>query len=441
MKQIGLLLILVASVAHGVTDESRVSFLYPADVSSPPLVSMSQRFVFRGFDRRDGTRLAAWTEDIAARLEKRMNRSVPFTRYGILRIEGTDDPRETGGVVYVGQGVSNGNLQQRVVVTNPGQIESEALLEAMVQVLINRYVVADFYPDGNLPEGSLIPDWFSVGMAQGLREDLRQRNLGYVMTSWKGGTASTASQILKWQVLPPGRAPEKAFCGVFLDWLEEAGGGAAFWPALLERHTDGASVDGDWLADQAQDLGSERAVNQAWDLWLADKLTSRKTLGELGFAEVAALKELLDIRLMDYGLSPVADLPPRFVPGELIEFKNEDWARSVALRLLGKLREFRVGQAPDLVAVIDQYAAYFAGFNQGPNGSLSATRLSTRLDEAQRGMTLLEKAVALQAHYMNRVEQNRTVLPEVDSTLPPVEQQRRSFLDRIEQQRNQERQP
>ena len=435
MKKLLLVLIMAATAAGGESDDGRVTFLYPAEPSSPPVLSMSQRFVFRGFDRRDGTRLSAWTEDIATRLERRMRYPIPFSRLDIIRIEGVAEMRESAGNVYVGQGVANGSLQQRIVVANPERIESEALLEGMVQVLLNRYMVAAYFAGGNLPDRPLIPDWFSVGMAQGLREDLRQRNLDYVLMHWADPDVPSATDVLAMNTLSAGRSTQKAYCGVFLDWLEAAGGGANVWPYLFQRFADDESVDGEWVAKQILQQDSARAVNPSWDLWLANKTGVRKQqqLGELGFAEVAALKGMLDIQLMDYGLLPVADLPERFAPRGLIEYKNESWARTIALQLLGKLQEARLGQAPELVAVIDQYAAFFAGFNIGERGSMSATQLSKRLDDAERSMTLLEKSVALKTHYFNNVERHQEpALPQDDSALPGVDDKRRSFLDEIE---------
>ena len=276
----------VVAAGSGAADV-RSPFLHPAEPSGPPAVGKSQRFVFRGFSREDGTHLAVWTEGVAGQVERRLGGSIPFRRFEMIRVDGVNDGAEPGGRILVGRGFVEGSLQQRVVLLNPHGLGEEALLEGMVQVLLTRYIAVNQGAGTEVGAGALVPDWLAVGVAQGLREGLRQRNRAHAAESWKAGTMPTAAAVLGWKTLPQGYAARKAFCSLLVDWLEQAVG-PAFWPKVLEACARGEDVDGKWVSRLLPGVDDEPAVNRAWDVWLAESVAPRAAGGAAAAAAFPA---------------------------------------------------------------------------------------------------------------------------------------------------------
>ena len=182
---------------------------------------------------------------------------------------------------------------------------------------------------------------------------------------------------------------------------------------------------------------SERDINKDWDLWLAHESTETPKFGELSFEQIAVLKKQLDIRLIDFGLTPVKGQPGRLTPKDLIDHFSEPWARGIALQLAQDVRERGIGRAPELVDVVERYARYFDAFSQNNQGPLLAETLSARLDEADQAMIQLEKLTALRSGYMQGLEDRKStassvVQEQVNPEGPGVLDLQKSFLDRIE---------
>lgn len=428
-------------LAAGVAGAADATFLQPALPGSPPATSASQRFVFRGFGRADGTLLSSWADGVTARLEKTLGIRAPFHQLEIVRCSATaQDPREIGEV-RMDQDFIEGLLQQWLVVANPEVVEEEQLLESLTQLLLNRYLLDIASRRGTGKKGMSLPDWFTAGMAQELKPELRQRNLEFARERNRTGAHPSMEAVVGWEVLPEGRSEEKVYCGLMVHWLADAIPGSVTWSGVLQRLVAGKPVDADWLADKVLDVGFVGNAEQAWQAWLAERSENRPTPAEVSFEAVAGLKKRLHMQLDDDGLAPGADVPQSVGPRELIRYRGEEWARSAARTMETGMRQVVATSGPELAEVAGAYASLLSRVAEGEkrggllgfgkSGAATAD-LNEELAAAEALLVALEKDVAIRSHYLKTVEtaqQDATAAPSTES----IEEQRRLFLEQIKQ--------
>ena len=331
------------------------SFLRPAEPGSPGAVSRTQRFVFRDFDRGDGTMLAAWVEEVATAVESRVGRVLPFRRFEMVRVSAAQGVDGADGSVYAGQGFADSLLQQRVVLTNPERLSESAFREAMVQMLLERYVLAASPSKRDSAAALRVPDWLAVGMAHTTDTERRKSDAEFVVEQWRAGESRTVEECLRLVRLPAGASDENAFCSLLVAWLSRDLRGPLRWYDVLLRIADGDAVDLEWIADTVLHADGTLEVEKQWDLWLARQTLVHRKLGVVDPERIDRVRDLLDIQLTDYGFSASPGAPDRLTVYDLVDRRDEAWAQRVAYLLSGKLQAVSIGQAPEFVAVTDAF--------------------------------------------------------------------------------------
>ena len=413
------------------------SFLRPAEPGSPGAVSRSQRFVFRDFDRGDGTMLAVWIEEVATAVESQVGRILPFRRFEMVRISAAQGLDGADASVYAGQGFADSLLQQRIVLTNPERVSENAFREAMVQVLLERYVLAASPSKRDSTATMRVPDWLAVGMAHTTDTELRKSDAEFVVSQWRQGESRTVEECLRLVRLPAEASDEKAFCSLLVTWLSRDLRGPLRWYDVLLRIADAEAVDLDWVADTVLHADSTVAAEKQWDLWLARRTLVHRKLGVVDPEQIDGVRDLLDIRLTDYGFSASPGAPDRLTVYDLVERRDEAWAQRVASQLAGKLQAVSIGQAPEFVAVIDTFRNALLVVAPGSRRSTSSGSLIREFQEAEADLARFEQDLTLRSQYLQGVERIATPPPDGPVTPrepPSMEDQRRGFLDRIQQQ-------
>ena len=436
-------------------------FLREAVESSPPVVSSSQRFVFRGFHRKDGLKLSSWTEKVATKLEKVVGISVPFQQTEMIRFSAHDSEVLQTGRIQLRQSLLADLLQQRIGLENPHLLEEEEILEGFVAVLLYRYMVAAYLVSGWNGQ-PVVPDWFSVGVAQLLQPGLRDRNTAFVLDEWKAGRGRRVAEIVDWKTLPAGRVPQKAYCGLLVDWLQKPIRQTFGWSALFKRMAFGDSLSVPWIQDDLLNIDDTRTVEKAWDVYVASKSEVNRDWGALTFDQVADLKRILTRHMSKErrsGYSPTSELQLE----DLILMREEAWVTVVAEDMLIELAHFSVGQAPRIREVSEAYQRFFQAlqtpkrmdptfrFTMGGHNAVLQNLLSVANDAMQE----LEKEVVMRSIYMNQIEVARPVAPgekvnvqadrgghavylpgtdtsKTQSTGSSLEERRKSYLDALE---------
>lgn len=449
----------IVSICSGHVLANNEAFLHEAVPSSPPVVSSSQRFVFRGFRSEDGLKLSSWVEKVAGKLESVVGSPVPFQRREMIRFTARRDEASESGRVQLGQKLMEGLLQQRVGLENPEMLDEESVLEGFMAVLLYRYVIAEYQSTGSFGQ-PVVPDWFTAGMAQSLQPGLRDRNTRFVINQWEAGEGHRVAEITEWISLPAGRVTQKADCGLLVDWLQKPIREKVGWEATWRRIAAGDPLDVEWIRNDLWQGADARDLEKAWDLHLAAQTQLNRDWGALTFEQVTDLKRILTRYISKYqgsGYAPTSELHL----GDLVLMREEAWVKKVASGMMTDLTKFAVGRAPRIREVAENYQRFFQAL-QNPKrmdpifrftvGGHDAV-LNKLLRTANDSMEQLEKEVAMRSLYMNRAtaEPAAAAKPAVEEMSSPggdsgtgseppreadtLEQRRKSYLDAIEMER------
>ncbi len=416
-------------------------FLQPALSSSPPLSSSSRRFVLRGFDPLDAGTLSVWFESMTTRLETRLGERVPFGRAEIVQIVGFDGSDYGPGRIRFSQEFFGTALQQRMTIENPEAVTQEMLLEALTRIHLNRYIVVMHRRMGPNSASMSLPDWFSVGIAQCLIRELLERNETFVRDAWTAEEVRSVATLVRLHTLPEQWVPEKAWCGVFMNWLLRNISDTIGWQEVIAYLASGKDVDLAWITENVIKEDGAKSVEKKWELHLARLSKVQTELGAVDSDSILALKKILEIYPRDMISDPGDVVPLRLGPGDLVSYIQESWVFQVCNRKLTELALLSAGKAPEFVAAVNGYVNFFRILG----GSVSAGNVSGGklreirrvLENAEAEMARLERSLAARSDYIADVEQDLATPP------PPAnlslgedgrEQDRRNFLDRLENQ-------
>ncbi len=416
----------------------------PATNATKVVFSTSRRFVVQGLRAQDAAAIALWTEEVARRLESLVGRPVPVKGHMPLELVTRS---ETGGAarVITAQGYVDGQVQQRVVMVNPDQLDQEDLLEGLCRLLLNRHVIALQSSRQRAAELGDVPDWMSVGAAQTLYHEIRVRNARLMLSRWKMNHSFPLAGILNLQTLPGGRWNEKALCGLMTGWLATWPDSSQRWGRMFDRLAAGRIIDDTWLAASAG-YGSARDMNKAWDVWLAQQCVqhdwARGPVQRLG-----DLRQALRINPDDYGVAVERDVAVPLVPAAMIDLRKRPWMDALTARVALKIQWLAIGQPAELQDVVRGYvsfmdaltaraSAYQGGlFGRGP----SESQLRKLLAEADAALEGYEKDAVRRREYLDSVAAqirgagsatwNGLAIPWAGEE----DEARRAYLDELEQ--------
>jgi hypothetical protein len=360
--------------------------------------SAKRRFVVRGLPAQGAASVARWAEDVAERVENALRLDLPFPRFEQIELVGRSASEGAGPGVLRAQGYVDGRLMQRVVLEDPESTDQEDVLEAVCWLLLNRLVIQRQSAEQRKARLGQAPDWLSTGLAQNLYPELRTRNARLLKPRWQEGEAGAAGAVVRKELLPQGRWPDKAEAAFLVGWLLSLP-----QAAVLLESAGGKPLDLPWLLG-ATDHGDERALSQAWDLWIAEEIGRAPMLGTISGERVGELKALLLLRTADYGAARAPGVPPVLEPAELVPYRREPWMQGMARQVVQRLDELAAGQAPEFAEVAGAYRSFFAGLGgagAGPSAHASDRTLRQMLAEADRALVVLETLTRRRTAYVD----------------------------------------
>lgn len=370
---------------------------------SRSVFSETRRFLATGFSPVAAGEVVQWAERVAERIERIVG-PVPFAPGEFVEIRATD--RGTLPGVVREQGWETGRWLQRLAVNKPDIVDPEEALEGLAWLLLNRSL------DGALAPPEIgaawgVPEWYSVGVAQNLFPEIRDRSLAWARLRWIAGETVPARRLLDRSVMPAGRWGEKADAAALVAWLFDRTAflqGAA--PVLRAW-----SSDLPWGRNElAVLLGVQpRQVEQAWELWLAEMADRLRPAASLEPIEFERIEREFVVEPSELGL------PPRkreLRLDALIEHRERPAAASLATRKAVRLRLLAAGRPPEFQAALGLYAAYLdaiAGRAPGYTGGMfggkpSRRQLESLHEEAEAVWTRLRKDVEARYEYLTRIE-------------------------------------
>lgn len=351
---------LLAAAGAGTPAEESASHTPPHAV-----FSASRRFVVKGLPSADALALALAAEDAAGRLEAFLGKPIPFSRNQPVVLAARAGPAEAPGRAVAVEGWTDRGLTQKLDITNVERLDQEDLLEALGGLLVNRYLATRQRPPARRAELAEAPAWLSVGLAQNLYQSLRARNARLALKRWEEDRPLSVSDILALRYLPEGRWSEKAFCGVFVDWLFSAPADPGRWDRLADASAESPVLTASVLARVVLQRDDPRELEKHWELWLA-RQTQVRRMGESSAADtLAEFEERLTARPGEWPEVRAPDLPETLTMGELIPYRTEPWMPAVVLRLQVGLGTQGFGMDYGLRRVRDLYLAYLSALVPG----------------------------------------------------------------------------
>jgi hypothetical protein len=399
-------------------------------------MSSSRHFAVRGLPAADASGIARWCDEVEGHVNEWVEQPVPFQPGEWIEVFCDEVPAEPARVVK-GQGHVEGRLQQRLSVVNVSDVDQEDMLEGLVWLLLNRFVIHEQTPQQRDDHLGAVPDWLAVGVAQCLYPELRQRNTRLVTDRWVEGATADLPELLSVEFLPPGRWIEKAQAGLAVEWMtrgmDASNGMTPLWQELART----SRVDMKWLAEEWMGLLSKREMYKAWDLWLASQQRV-VTASEEELSRFKRLRAMMVVRPEDYAVAGPG-VPASMTMAHMIKMRAQPWMPSLAERLNMNIQSVSLGQGGDLQVVTAAYGRFLdalkraGGKGRGLLGSRTdASSLAKMLSEADRLLVQVETSWSDRTRYLDDVASGLATAPgESAGASAPWESLGDESLDRI----------
>ncbi len=344
---------------------------------------------------------ARWAEDVAGRLEQAVGRRFPSSNSRVVRIVVRADGGKQGGIIGAEQSVTDGLLVQRLTVDDFSGADWEDGLEKFCALFIAGHIAEQSAGrDGVLMPAVVVPEWLSTGLAQYIDPALRARNREVLQGWQREGSVPAFAELLKWAVLPPGRAREKSLCGMAASWLCSIPEKAAFYRRIFDHLRAGESLSPDRLAAAMPSCGSAADLETAWRAWVARECAMVARPGTLSSDLIGTLRGLLSAVPGECGVPADMNWSAPAEPGALIDVKRAAWMPGYCGARIASIRMMEVGRPPEFVEAAELYVAFFEALGQRRRDD-TLEKLLARADTA---FAELGRRVGERERYMDAME-------------------------------------
>lgn len=381
----------------------------PSRPASSTVLSTSRRFVVKGLPSADALSLAMACEEAAGRLEELLRQPLPLPRNQPIVLSARADEADSRGRVTRAQGWTDRGLAQRIDIVNMPRVDQEDLLEALSGLLVNRYLADRQPPAARRVAPADAPAWLSVGLAQNLYASLRARNARRVLKLWTDDESLSVAEILALRHLPDGRWSEKAFCGVFTDWLLSFPAAEFPWDRLAEALAGPEPVTAPWLSGTLLGTEDPRELEKHWELWIARQQQVKRIGDAVGVDTLEELEARLVVRPDEWPELEARGLPGNLTCLQLIEYRGESWMPDFVRRMEAALGALGFGLDADLRRVRDLYVEFVSALAPRPSPGLFGWLRGSRPSEALLRERLRAAEEALAGYKAVRLERLRFV--------------------------------
>ncbi len=322
------------------------------------IYSADRRFMVSGMTSAENMVLAGKLAEQAGKIEEATGMPLPMQRDQILGVMVQSSAAPDARVLKM-QGWDDGRFYQRLVVPGALRLDEEDLLEGASWLLLNRYA-AEYAPEGqHTGMGATVPDWISAGLAQNTQAPMRSRNRDWISRELAEGRAMKLSQVVKQELLPPGRWREKAYAAAAVEFLFPAGDPRA-WTPLFKAVGARQAIDAAWLRNHCAAL-KDRNPEEAWREHLAQRAKIRdvEAWNDLGLQIEEKLLQTLNFRPREQVADVPDDVPQELFARDLIEYRAQPWTSPLVAALSLQVQSLELGAPPALREVLASYAAFF----------------------------------------------------------------------------------
>ncbi len=330
----------------------------PARPGRAAIYSADRRFMVSGMTSAENMVLAGTLADVARKVEQTTGMPLPLRRDQVLGVLVQSTSAPDARVLKV-QGWDDGRFYQRLVAPSALRLDEEDLLEAAVWLLLNRYAAEYTAPAQRAGMGATAPDWIASGLAQNTQPALRSRNQEWIARELAAGRVLPLAQVVRQELLPPGRWREKAYAAAAVEFLFPAGDAQA-WATLCQAIGTRQAVDSAWLRRNCPALQAGKP-EAAWRAHLEDR--ARVRAADAGSDRSLQIEEklvqILNFRPRDRVADVPAEVPGDLFARDLIDYRGQAWTLPVAAALSLEVQGLKLGAPPTLQEPLASYAAFF----------------------------------------------------------------------------------
>lgn len=410
----GILLFLLGGLSASAAPLSSLPTNRPADRAT--VFSTSHRYAVSGGPAAQGLEIAAWAEDVEARLARFLGITIPAGDPLPVQIVLHNDGESPRGRVVRSQSYDAGMLDQRLTMVNPRLTDQEDLLEGLCSLLLTRTLVARQPALARTNEPPRAPDWLAVGVAQNLFLEARQRNAETVNTLWKAGRVHSIREITGWEFMPDGRWDDKAEAGVFLDFLLPPNVASKRSALLLAQLETEGSIGTDFLVRHIFFSGSLTGAEKLRDLWMAQQQGGHVRISRASGDRSAEFIAMLEVRPGDYGIPESDKIPLVADMRDLARRGGEKWAQQVAAMLSVKMQTMAFGQPVEFQRVLAAYVGFLDAVSGGKRGVFgnraSASALNKLLAQAEGALIQFQAAQKQRDAFMDAAAAQPAPVPD-----------------------------
>lgn len=329
------------------------------------IYSADRRFMVSGMTSAENMVLAGYMADWAEKVEAITGLPLPMGRDQILGVMVQSSSSPDAEVLKM-QGWDDGRFYQRLVVPGRLRMDGEDLMEGACWLLLNRYAAEHTPPAQRTGMGATVPDWVSAGLAQNTQAALKSRNRDWIARELADGRILPLAQVVKQDVLPPGRWREKAYAAAAVEFLFPDGEAGA-WTALFQAAGRKEAIDPAWLRQHCPALAG-RNPEATWREHLAGQ-SRRRTVEAWTDRSLQIEERLLQtLNFQPRGLAAEVppDVPKELFARDLIAYRRQGWTPVVASALSLQVQNLKLGAPPILQDVLSCYAAFFDQLSTPP---------------------------------------------------------------------------
>ena len=329
------------------------------------IASSDHRFLVSGMTSAENMVLAGKLSELAGRVEDKTGMPLPMQRDQILGVMVQSAASPDTEVLKM-QGWDDGRFYQRLIVPGALRLDGEDLMEAVCWLLLNRYA-AEYTPAvQRLGMGATVPDWVSAGLAQSTQAALKSRNRDWISRELADGRALPLAQVIKQELLPPGRWREKAYAAAAVEFLFPERDLNA-WARLFKAAGTKQAIDAAWLRKNSPAL-PDKNPESAWRAYLDEFVRGRvvEAWSDRGLQLEEKLLQALNFVPREMTADVPAEVPPELFARDLIDYRGQPWTFPVAGALSLQVQSLKLGAPPLLQEALASYAAFFAQLSTPP---------------------------------------------------------------------------
>lgn len=323
-----------------------------------PIYSADRRFMVSGMTSAENMVLARQLAELAGKVEEKTGMPLPLRREQVLGVMVQSSVAPDAQVLKM-QGWDDARFFQRLVVPGALRLDNEDLMEGACWLMLNRYA-AEYTPTAQRTGmGAAVADWISAGLAQNTQLALRARNRDWIARELAEDRILPLHEVIKQEMLPPGRWREKAYAAAAVEFLFPDGDLNA-WAVLFKAVGTRQPIDGAWLRKNCAVLANAKPET-AWRAYLEERAKTRtvEAWSDRGLQIEEKLLQTLNFRPREVATGVPDDVPPDLFARDLIDYRQQAWAPALAAALSLQVQSLKLGAPPLLQEVLSSYAAFF----------------------------------------------------------------------------------